>query len=61
MTPKIYLVWKHLSCLNFLSNGDETYSGKNHGVQRDIPMEVLIGFQISLGDGGLNEGLLIYF
>lgn len=30
-------------------------------VQRDIPMEVLIGFQISLGDGGLNEVILIYF
>lgn len=34
---------------------------KNHEVQRDSPMEVVIGFQISLGNAGLGEGKLISF
>lgn len=33
----------------------------NHEVQRGRPIEVLIGFQISLGNAGLGEGKLISF
>ena len=34
---------------------------KTHGVKRDSPREILVGFQISWGNAGLSEGKLFSF
>lgn len=62
MTAKTYLEYMHFSYLSFTIYRDEICSAfESYEIKRDNPMEVLIRFQVSLGNAGLSEGKSISF